>query len=100
VVDWVNACCGPADFDAAWMRINLVQMYGLQVADRFLYHYQSLEPILQPYHPYWDLMALVEFTSNVPGIYPPWQQFGLTSLTSVQIRQRLEEYLLQVVSKI
>ena len=98
IVDWVNACLGPADFDAAWMRINLVQMYGLPAAERFLHHYHSLAPESQPYNPFWDLMALLEFTSNAPGIYPPWRQFGLTSLTSNLIRQRLEEHLVSVLS--
>jgi len=100
VVDWVNACLGPADFDAAWMRINLVQMYGLPAADRFLQDYLSLQPPSQPSSHYWDLMALMEFTSNAPGIYPPWQQFGLTNLNNAVIRQRLEEHLLNVLTKI
>jgi aminoglycoside phosphotransferase (APT) family kinase protein len=98
VVDWVNACLGPADFDAAWMRINLVQMYGLPAADRFLQHYLALAPESQPYNPFWDLMALLEFTANAPGIYPPWRQFGLSSLNTTIIRQRLDEYLLKVLA--
>ena len=98
VVDWVNACLGPADFDAAWMRINLVQMYGLPAADRFLQHYSSLTQESQPYSPFWDLMALMEFTSNAPGLYPPWRQFGLAQLTNLIIRQRLEEHLLTVLT--
>jgi aminoglycoside phosphotransferase (APT) family kinase protein len=99
VVDWVNACIGPADFDVAWMRINLLQMYGISAADRFLQHYSSLAQESQPFNPYWDLMALLEFTTNAPGIYPPWRQFGLTHLNNTIIRQRLEEHLLTVLSR-
>jgi aminoglycoside phosphotransferase (APT) family kinase protein len=38
VVDWVNACMGPPGVDVAHCRLNLVLMYGLAVADRFLAH--------------------------------------------------------------
>ena len=35
VVDWVNACAGPAGVDVAHCRTNLVLMYGVSVAERF-----------------------------------------------------------------
>ena len=35
VVDWPNACVGPAGVDVAHCRWNLAAMYGLPAADRF-----------------------------------------------------------------
>jgi len=99
VVDWVNPCRGPASFDVAWMRINLVQMYGLKAAERFLVHYDALTHRTLPDQPYWDLMALLEFTAQPPIVYPPWRQFGLGSLTNARIRQRLEQYLVSVLDQ-
>lgn len=42
VVDWVNACRGPAGVDVAHCRTNLALMYGAEVADRFLRAYMNM----------------------------------------------------------
>ena len=44
VVDWINACRGPALVDVAHCRINLVMLYGLEMADYFLEAYHAIIP--------------------------------------------------------
>ncbi len=99
IVDWVNACRGPSSFDAAWMRINLMQMYGMQAADRFLDHYLDLCGE-KAYHPYWDLMALIELLPGPPYVYEPWPVFGLKGLSSSLLIQRADDYLACVLKRV
>lgn len=97
VVDWANACAGPAGIDVAWMRMNLGVMYGLDTADRFLEHCQDLMGSYWQYDPFWDLIVLVEFIVEPPSVYPPWIQFGLTSLTSWVMEERNDQWIARLM---
>ena len=92
IVDWVNACRGPAPFDLAWNRLNLVQMYGLEVADHLRQHAVNLCG-KEVWHPYWDLMALIEVLPGPPEVYPPWLDFGLRGFSTPLMIKRIEDYL-------
>ena len=46
IVDWVNTCVGPAEFDAAHMRVNLAVLEDVANADRVV-----------PGDPAWDIEA-------------------------------------------
>jgi aminoglycoside phosphotransferase (APT) family kinase protein len=50
VVDWVNACVGPAAFDASHMRVNLAVLHEPEAANR-----------LFPGDPAWDIEAALGF---------------------------------------
>jgi aminoglycoside phosphotransferase (APT) family kinase protein len=54
VVDWPNACVGVAESDVGYCRRELVRVFGLEAADRFL----SLCGVAD-YDPYWDIVAAV-----------------------------------------
>lgn len=97
VVDWVNACAGPAGADVGHCRVNLAQMYGLGAADAFKAAYQRRTGHIQ--NPYWDLLSLVDLLNGdqPPTVYPGWPAFGLTSLTDELIRTRLDGYLLSLL---
>lgn len=100
VVDWVNACTGATSYDVAYCRVNLVQMYGQEIADDFLTAYLRHEGTW--YHPYFDLRALADMldgTKAAPGIYPPWATFGLSELSESLILARLETYLVDLLSQ-
>ncbi len=87
IVDWINACMGPAGVDVAHCRLNLALMYGQSAADRFLAGYKRAMPGYQ-HEPYWDLddafSALPEVTP-----YAPWESFGLHGLSTGLVRERL-----------
>ncbi|MRS02254.1 aminoglycoside phosphotransferase family protein [bacterium] len=97
VVDWVNACRGPAPFDLAWNRLNLMQMYGLEAADRLREHAIALGG-REVWHPYWDLMALIEMLPGPPAVYAPWPVSGLKNLSVPLLTQRTDEYLESIIT--
>jgi aminoglycoside phosphotransferase (APT) family kinase protein len=97
VVDWVNACRGPAPFDLAWNRLNLMLMYGVEVADRLRDHAIAICGD-QVWHPYWDLIALIELLPGPPEVYPPWPVFGLCDLSVSLLKRRADEYLISVLN--
>ena len=99
IVDWPNACRGPAGMDVAWCRGNLAEMYGVTVADRFLRAYQSLAGLSFEYHPCWDLLQLIEALPGPPGVYPPWVAFGMQHLNEGIVRKRLDEYLVSAMAR-
>ena len=86
VVDWPNACRGPAGVDLGWCRRNLVQLHGLPEADRFLDAYRSVAGATSEHHPYWDLITLVEVLG--------WAKFGR------DVMRRLDEYLASVMARL
>jgi aminoglycoside phosphotransferase (APT) family kinase protein len=98
VVDWINACRGPAGVDVAHCRTNLAQMYGPRAADEFLELYRAAVPGFE-YHPYWDLDSLLDMTLPDLDVYPPWRDFGLESLTAEMLRARVDAYLEGVLER-
>ncbi len=87
VVDWINACNGPAAVDVAHCRGNLAVMYGLEAADAFLAAYQRARPGFA-FNPRWDVDGVLDGLPD-PQVYPPWRTFGLRSLTTRDVRARL-----------
>lgn len=63
VVDWVNACVGPADIDIATCRWNLQDWGGEETATAFVTAYEQLTGRL--HHPYWDVAKIVEDDWNL-----------------------------------
>jgi aminoglycoside phosphotransferase (APT) family kinase protein len=99
IVDWVNACRGAAGFDLSWCRQNLVHLYGVESADRFLQAYQSLAGASFAYHPYWDLIALIELLPGPPGVYEGWPAFGFHHLNEEVVLERVDQYLVSVMAR-
>jgi aminoglycoside phosphotransferase (APT) family kinase protein len=99
VVDWPNACCGPACIDISWCRANLAALHGLEAADRFLQIYQSIMGVGEEYHPYWDLMVIIEILPGPPDVYPPWIEYGGRGLTDALMLEREDAYLASVMAR-
>lgn len=98
VVDWINACRGPAGVDVAHCRSNLVLMYGIAAADHFLSTYCRIADGFT-YDPYWDLESILDMGLPDPFFYTPWQVFGLNILPPPLLQQRVDAYLEQVFLK-
>ncbi len=58
VVDWANACTGPAGIDVATCRWNLQEWAGEEAATSFVAAYEELTG--RPHQPYWDVAKIVE----------------------------------------
>jgi aminoglycoside phosphotransferase (APT) family kinase protein len=99
VVDWINACRGPAGVDVAHCRTNLAGMYGPAAADEFLTAYRAAADGFT-YDPYWDLDSLLDMCLPEPNYYPPWQEFGLGAIPPHVLRQRADAYLKSVLRQI
>lgn len=98
VVDWINACRGPAGVDIAHCRTNLCSLYGPDAADRFLEAYRAhgggeLEP-------YWDLESVLEMCLPEPRFYAPWLDFGLERIDVESLERRSEARLARAVRRL
>lgn len=58
VVDWAEACRGPAGCDVATCRGDLIRLCGVEVAEEFRHAYEATTD--QVHHPYWDLARIFE----------------------------------------
>jgi Ser/Thr protein kinase RdoA (MazF antagonist) len=58
VVDWANACIGPAGIDIATCRWNLYEWAGPDAATAFVDAYERMTK--RRHHPYWDVAKIVE----------------------------------------
>ena len=93
IVDWTMSCLGDANVDVAWCRKNLIHTHGLEAADRFLRAYERQAGAAFTYHPYWDLLDLMEELPGPPSPYPPWAEFGLHGITGELMSVRADEHL-------
>ncbi|HSJ37062.1 MAG TPA: aminoglycoside phosphotransferase family protein [Planococcus sp. (in: firmicutes)] len=99
VVDWVNACRGPAGVDVGHCRVNLAQIFGVSTADQFLTAYIDHSGEAFRYDPYWDLLSLTDTLDGPPKVYAGWTEHGMDGLSDELIRHRLDEYLLSLLER-
>ena len=100
VVDWVNACRGPAGIDVGHCRLNLAMLYDVSTADAFLIAYKKLEGDAFTYHPYWDFLSLIDILFGPPTVYPGWAAFGVTGLTDQMMEERLDMYVESLIGRL
>jgi aminoglycoside phosphotransferase (APT) family kinase protein len=100
VVDWVNACRGPAGIDVAWCRHNLANLYSVEVADEFLDAYVAIAGPDFTYDPFWDLMSVVELLPGPPTMYGGWKAEGFPSISDDVMRERVDRYVGSVVARL
>jgi aminoglycoside phosphotransferase (APT) family kinase protein len=98
VVDWVNACRGPAGVDVAHCRLNLALMYGVHHADDFLHAYIAAVGGYD-HDPYWDVDDAMDWSLHDAVYYPPWRDFGLRSISRTALRARMREFLQSAVDR-
>jgi aminoglycoside phosphotransferase (APT) family kinase protein len=98
VVDWVNACIGPAGVDVAHCRINLALMHGIEYADDFLGAYVVAVGGYE-HDPHWDVDAAMSWGLSDPAYYPPWRDFGLRQISPGVLRDRMRTFLDHAVAR-
>ncbi|GAB4572638.1 MAG: hypothetical protein Kow0077_12590 [Anaerolineae bacterium] len=101
VVDWPNACLGPAHVDLSHCRANLAQLYGVEVADGFLAAYQRRTGSTFEWNPVRDILGLIDMigADAPPGVYPGWTAYGIRGLSDALIRERVETYLAHLIAR-
>jgi hypothetical protein len=79
--------------------MNLAGLYGVAAADRFLAAYQAVTGPDFAYHPFWDLLTLIEGLPGPPDVYPPWIEFGVSGLNDALMLEREDAYLHSVMAR-
>lgn len=100
VVDWVNACMGPAQIDIGHCRVNLIQLFNEAVADEFLSNYMEYTNQPFDYDPRWDLITLTDILFEPIEVYDGWVDLGVHHLTNEIIKQKLDGYFYSTIHKI
>ena len=98
VVDWPNACRGPALADVAHCRSNLMQLFSTQTADNFLCKY--LQHSATEYQPFWDVDEILNFCLPHPEWYRPWSEFGVPILSDEILQNRADAFLQSVMARV
>jgi aminoglycoside phosphotransferase (APT) family kinase protein len=89
IVDWVNACAGPAEVDTAHLRVNLAVLGDVANADRVI-----------PGDPAWDIEGAFDFldwgSRDAVETWPgPWPE-----LDAATARIRLETFVAQAIAQL
>lgn len=98
VVDWPNACRGPALADVAHCRCNLMQLFGVETADNFLCKY--LQRGATEYQAFWDVDEILNFCLPRPEWYRPWSEFGVPLLSDEILQRRTDIFLQSVMAQL
>lgn len=99
IVDWINACQGPAGVDVAHCRNNLALMFNVEVADQFLELYIKASDGFE-YDAYWDVDSVLDMCLPVPEFYKPWREFGMDIIPQDVLQHRTEGYLESLIKRI
>ena len=100
VVEWVNACLGPPGIDFGHCRINLVHLYGVEVADRFLDDFLSVSTSAYTHQLYWDLLTLIKFLPGPPQMYKGWTDHRFPQVPEEELISRCDDYLVSLIQKL
>lgn len=99
IVDWINACHGPAGVDVAHCRNNLALMFDVETADQFLEMYLQASDEFE-YDAYWDINSVLDMCLPAPEFYKLWQEFGMEIIAREVLAHRTEEYLESLIRQI
>ena len=97
VVDWVNACRGPAGIDVGHCRVNLALLHGVEMADLFLHAYIRYSKDFT-YNPYFDIVTVLDFVDEPLTVYKGWTDLGVEGLTDRLMEERMDLYLESIIS--
>lgn len=100
VLDFNDSCRGAAALDLGHCRLNLVQLHGPAVAERFLEIHRSLAPGVVELDPYWDLLSLVQILPGPERVYPGWSGSFAGRLDVRLLQDRLEDWAAGLVARI
>ena len=94
VVDWPNACRGPAGVDVGHCRVNLALLYSVEVADLFLTAYEKYAELFIYHTIRIGILCLHSISlDGPPTVYSGWAAFGVTGLTDEMMEERMDQYL-------
>ena len=97
IVDWPNACLGPAGIDVGHCRVNLALLHGVEIADLFLeaYRRHATEFV---YDSYFDIVTVFDFIDRPLTVYRGWTDLGVEGLTDRMMETRMDAFMESIVS--
>lgn len=99
IVDWVNACRGPAGIDVGHCRVNLALLHGVEMADAFLVAY-CREATEFNYDAYFDILSVLDFIDEPLTVYKGWTDLGVKGLTDQLMEERMDAFMESIVGRI
>ena len=90
VVDWAEACTGPADYDTGHCRLNLAVLFGADWAERMRLAYEAETG--RAVDPWWDLYAIAAYGDAWPS-FIPIQVAGRAPVDTTGMTARVEDLL-------
>lgn len=88
IVDWSDGARGPRGFDVGWCRLDLVLLFGEQVADDFLAAYEAASgQAIGEVRP-WDAWAVARSDEAVESWAPNYLPLGRADLNEDELRRR------------
>jgi aminoglycoside phosphotransferase (APT) family kinase protein len=97
IVDWPNACMGPAGIDIGHCRVNLALLHGVEIADLFLEAYRRHATEFD-YDPYFDIVSIFDSLDGPVTVYKGWTDLGVKALTDQMMETRMDAFMESVVS--
>jgi aminoglycoside phosphotransferase (APT) family kinase protein len=98
IVDWVNACIGPAEVDAGHCRWNVATLFGVEAADAFLDAWLAATG-RSSHDPYWDMVCLLDAGPSDEALLG-WRDAGRTDLTLELVRPRRDAYAVSLARRL
>lgn len=98
VVDWVNACRGPADMDVGHCRLNLAVLYSPVVAAEFLAAYEA--DAGRRVDPYWDIRCAAAPAFSDWAAFIPVQVGGRAPFDGAGMHRRMDDHLAAALRRI
>ena len=91
VVDWVNACRGPADLDVGHCRLNLAVLNSPELAADFLDAYEA--DAGRRVDPYWDIRCAIAPAFSDWAAFIPIQVDGRAPFDAAGMHRRIDDHL-------
>jgi aminoglycoside phosphotransferase (APT) family kinase protein len=88
IVDWSGGSRGPRGFDLGWCRLDLVLLFGEQIADDFLAAYEAAGGQAVDQMALWDAWAVARSDDAVGSWAPNYLPLGRTDLDEDELRRR------------
>lgn len=88
IVDWASGSRGSRGFDLGWCRLDLVLLFGEQIADEFLAAYEAEAGQTVGEMRLWDRWAAARSDDLVGSWAPNYQPLGRPDLDEGELRRR------------
>ena len=88
IVDWSDGSRGPRGFDLGWCRLDLVLLFGEQIADDFLAAYEAASGQAVGEIRLWDTWAVARSDHEVGSWAPNYAPLGRADLDEDELRRR------------